>query len=158
MDPAGKQVDSGLNSTYLRVIAFSRVLRKRWLEAQQTTGKKRSDDLPRLRPIEPYCEKIIALNAHTPRHNAARELLARSTFFDSPGARRLVNALMTYRLGELTAKATREPIPIHDDDASHLATAFEWVATYRGAGYMRFSTPPATPPAIAEWHPIGVSA
>lgn len=136
MDPAGKQTDSGALSFQMRIYQFSKALRQRWLEDQQRKGVP-LDKLPKLDGVYPLCEKIIALNAHQPRHNAARELLSRSTFTDSPGARRIVTALMTYRMGELTAKATREPVPIHDDDASHLATAFEWVATYRGAGYLR---------------------
>lgn len=159
MDPAGKATDAGLNSFQLRIITFSRTLRKRWLDAEAKKLGAAADNLPRLRAIEPYCEKIIALQAHQARHNAARELLARSTFHDSPGTRRLVRALRNYRLGELTAKATREPVPIHDDDASHLATAFEWVAVYRGGGYLRIAAPMTPEPnQIAAWQRIGAVA
>lgn len=153
MDPAGKARDAGLNSFQLRVITFSRTLRKRFLDAEQKRGVPLTH-LPRLRPIEPWCEKIIALQAHQPRHQAARELLARSSFFDSPGCRRLARALQNYRLGELTAKATREPIPIHDEDNTDLATAFEWVAVYRGGGYLRIPVPPQSDDAIAVWEHV----
>lgn len=145
MDPAGKQLDSGMQSFQTRVMLFSRVLRQRYLANPRGGG-----ETPRLKAIEPICEKIIALNAHQPRHNAARDLLSRSTFYDSPGTRRLVRALQTYRMSELTARATREPVPIHDDDSSHLATSFEWVAVYRGQGYLKVPDTAPTGRAAAD--------
>ncbi len=144
MDPAGKQVDSGMQSFQTRIMMFSKILRQRALAKGAGGGQ-------RLKAIEPICEKIIALNAHQPRHNAARDLLARSTFHDTPGTRRLVRALQTYRMGELTNKATREPVPIHDYEVSDLATAWEWVAVYRGQGYLKVPDKPALPRADDDY-------
>lgn len=136
MDPSGKNTDSGLQSHQLRIHAMSKTLRDRWIKDQIKKGVPLAR-LPRLQSIYPLCERIVPNNAHQPRHSAARELIVRSTWRDTPGVRRLVNALRTYRRADLTANATREPVPVHDDDSSHLATAFEFVAIYRGQGYFR---------------------
>jgi hypothetical protein len=145
MDPAGKQRDSGKpnrNSFQLRLYEESKKLFAR---------ERERNGLPHGGTnIYPLCEKLVALNAHQARHNAARDLLTRSTFLDSYGARRLVNALTAYRLGELTPKATREPVPIHDDDNSHLATAFEFVAVYRSSSYLSFD-PKRRAETAADW-------
>ena len=145
MDPAGKQKDSGNLSFQLRIIQESKRLRKRWLEQQIAAGRNERD-LPALRALTPLCEDIVPLNSHQARHQAARDLLMRSTWYDAPGPRRIAAALAMYRNQELTARATREPGPIHDDDCSHVATSFEFAGCYASGGYFGIKKRELSPP------------
>jgi hypothetical protein len=134
MDPAGKQTDSGALSFQTRIIRQSKKSRQQWVEEQVKAGKKYSD-FPKVRSLVPICEDLMPINNHLVRHQAARDLLLRSKWADTPGARRLAHALSRYRKQDPTARATREPVPIHDDNASHLATSFEYAACYASGGY-----------------------
>lgn len=135
MDPAGIQKDTSGKSFYLRIIQESKRLRVRWIEQQIKAGKPQ-EDLPAPRAIAPIYKELFNHRNHQARQNAARPVLARSVFATNPGCRRLVEALQEYRFTELTAKATSEAKPIHDDN-SHLVAAFEYLAVYAEAGIAR---------------------
>lgn len=148
MDPAGKQVDSGNLSFQLRIIQQSKKSRVAWVEAQMKAGKK-AEDLPKPKALTPMCDDIVSINNHEVRNQAARDLYRRSSFADTPGARRIPSAMAMYRKQDISANATREPVPIHDEECSDIVTAFEYAGCYASGGY--FGIKKKEKSQVADW-------
>lgn len=128
MDPASKNKDTSGLSFYVRLVRESKRLRAR-------------AGLP-AKALAPYATELFqsGRHQHQPRQNAGRQMLARSEFCHTPGARRLLDAIKNYRQTPLTPHATSEPKPIHDE-FSHLVAAFEYVASFTSMGVGRVNSP-----------------
>lgn len=123
MDPAGAQKHSG--------ISWFDLFTKKTVELRRRVADPEG---AKPKPITPYYKSLRGTNnMMDERRYAARRLLAHSAFADSPGGRRIREALSNYRFSELTDKSTSEPRAIHNQH-SHIATAVEYVSVYAGLG------------------------
>lgn len=115
MDPAGAQKHSGISFWDLFV---------------KKSGELRRRQDPAARPIAPLFRALQgSARLHDERRNATRRLLAHSEFSDTPGGRRIREALSNYRFSEPGVRATGEPKPIHNEH-SHIVTAVEYCSVY----------------------------
>ncbi len=132
MDPAGAQKDMSGLSFFDRIVKETKRLRQREFEAKVEAGAA-PDSLPTVRPIVPLYQPLFSHNRHETRRLAMRELLMRSSFSTTPGARRFHDALANYRFTKPGDKSSGQPAPIHDE-WSHLVTAGEYVAVMVSLG------------------------
>ncbi len=132
MDPAGAQKDMSGLSFFDRLVRESKRLRQRRFDQKVAAGVA-PDDLPAVRPIVPLYKQLFSHNRHDTRRLAMRELLMRSSFSTTAGARRFYDALANYRFTKPSEKGTGQPAPIHDE-WSHLVTAGEYVAVMVSLG------------------------
>jgi len=132
MDPAGAQKDMSGLSFFDRIVRETKRLRQREFDQRVKAGAA-PDAVPSARPIVPLYKQLFSHNRHETRRLAMRELLMRSSFASTAGARRFHDALANYRFTKPSDKSTGQPAPIHDE-WSHLVTAGEYVAVMVSLG------------------------
>jgi hypothetical protein len=125
-DPSGAAKDMSGKSFTDRLLIESKRLR-----ANSGLASER-----RLVGIVPLYEELFAANRHDKRRLELRKMLIRSSFCNTPGAKKLKYALEQYRFSDPGRKSTSQPAPLHDA-YSHLSTAAEYVAVYCSVGLGR---------------------
>ncbi len=125
-DPSGASKDMSGKSFTDRIIVESKRLR---MNSGDSSGR-------RLVAIVPLYEELFAANRHDKRRLELRKMLLRSSFANTPGAKKLKYAMEQYRFSDTGRKSTAQPAPLHDA-YSHLSTAAEYVATFCAIGLGR---------------------
>lgn len=145
-DPAGKQTDASGLSFIDRVVIESRKLRRREWEKEiaklQKQGTRKGKEVqaselpPKPTAIRALYEELYAKNRFDIRHLGAREFLPICVAANTDGARELVTQLTLHKYGEASPRSVNEPGVLHSE-ASHLASAFEFLCQYARMGYAR---------------------